>query len=149
MRKLQLAAVALLCAAAGIAASTEKTIPMPGRDQSVKVGFAAEGGRIESVRIQHYPDADDVEKAKTKDLNDKQLTFWNFSVSNRNLDKKLRMRIGVEVIGKDGSTVGRGDKSDTVDAGKLDDNIRVWIRMRTLDVVSARKAKLTLSIEPK
>jgi len=149
MRKLRLAAVAVLCASFGFAASTEKTIPMPRRDESVKVGFAAEGGRIESVRIQHYPDADDVEKAKTKDRNDQQLTFWNFSVSNKNLDKKLRMKIAVEIVGKDGSIVGRGDKSDTVDAGKLDDNIRIWLRMRTLDVVSAKSARLTLSIEPK
>jgi hypothetical protein len=143
-------ALAVVALTAGMAAggTIDRTIPMPKRDQSVRVGFSSGGAKIESVRIQHYPDADDIEKARTKDLSDKQLTFWNFSVSNRS-DKNVRMKITVEVIGRDGSVVGRGDKSDTVDAGKLDDNIRVWVRMKTLDIISARSAKLHLSIEPK
>jgi hypothetical protein len=149
MKRGHCAAVVLLVAAIAAAGSTDKTIPMPQRDQSVKIGFASEGGKVDSVRIQHYPDEDTVTKARTKEPDDKQLTFWNFSVENRNASRKVRMTIEVEVIGTDGSVVGRGDKKDTVDAGKLDDNIRVWIRMRTLDVVSAKSARLRLSIEPK
>jgi hypothetical protein len=148
MKRVLALAVAVLMAGMAGAGAIDKTIPMPRRDQSVKIGFASEGGRIESVRIQHYPSADDIEKAKTKDLNDKQLTFWNFSVGNRS-DKKVKIEISVEVIGKDGTVVGKGDKSDSVDAGKLDDNIRVWVRMKTLDIISARSARLHLSIGPK
>ena len=129
------------------AAETDKTIPMPKEDQDVKINFSAEKAKIVSVRIQHYPDADDVEKARTKDLNDKHLTFWNFSVENKDLSKKAKMKMSIQVIGKDGSVVGTGDKSDTVAPGKLDDNIRVWVRMKTLDIVSAKSAKLHLSIE--
>ena len=149
MQKLLIAAAALAAAAALGAAETDKTIPMPKRDQDVKIDFSADKAKIVSLRIQHYPDEDDVEKAKTKDLNDKHLTFWNFSVSNRDETRKVRMKIAIEVIGKDGSIVGKGDKSDTVDAGKLDDNIRVWVHMKTLDIVSAKSAKLHLSIEPR
>lgn len=147
MKKLLLLGVALVASTLW-AAETERTIPMPKEDQDVKIDFSSEKAKIVSVRIQHYPDADDVEKARTKDLNDKHLTFWNFSVSNRNLDKKVKMKMAVEVIGKDGSVVGKGDKSDTVEAGKLDDNIRIWLRMKTLDIVSAKSAKIHLSIEP-
>ena len=141
MKKLFVLAM-MSAAALAAAAETDKTIPMPKRDQDVKINFSEGKAKIVSLRIQHYPDADDVEKAKTKDLNDKHLTFWNFSVENRDLDKKVKMRMAVEVIGK-------GDKSDSVAPGRLDDNIRVWVKMRTLDIVSARSAKLHLSIEPK
>lgn len=142
------AALVTLAAPALLGAETEKTISVPKRDQSVKIGFAANDARIESVRIQNYPDAEDVEKAKREKPNDTTLTFWNFSVANRG-SGKVRMKIAVEVIGKDGSVVGKGDKSDNVDAGKRDDNIRIWVKMKTLDIVSAKSAKLRLSIEPK
>jgi hypothetical protein len=149
MKKLFMLALTIVAAAALRAAETDKTIPMPKRDQDVKINFSSDKAKIVSLEIQHYPDSDDVEKAKTKDLNDTHLTFWNFSVENRNLDKKVRMKISIEVTGKDGSVVGKGDKSDTVDAGKLDDNIRVWMKMKTLDIVSAKSAKIHMSIEPK
>jgi hypothetical protein len=149
MKKALFAAAVLASAAALGAAETEKTIPMPKRDQVVHINFGEGKAKITTLEIQHYPDSDDVEKAKTKDLNDKHLTFWNFSVENRDLDHKAKMRMAVEVIGKDGTVVGKGDKSDTVAPGKLDDNIRVWVRMRTLDIVAAKSAKLHLSIETK
>ncbi len=149
MKRLFILAVAASLASALPAAETDRTIPMPKRDQEVKINFSSDKGKIVGLRIQHYPDAGDVEKARTKDLNDKHLTFWNFSVENRDLDRKVKMRMEVEVIGKDGSVVGKGEKSDTVAPGKLDDNIRVWVRMKTLDIVSAKSAKLHLSIESK
>ena len=149
MRKTVSFLAALLLALPAVAAETDRTIPMPKRDQTVKIDFGSGKAKIVSLEIQHYPDSDDVEKAKTKDLNDTHLTFWNFSVENRDLDHKAKMRISIEVVGKDGAIVGKGDKGDTVSAGKLDDNIRVWVKMKTLDIVSARSARLHLSIEEK
>jgi hypothetical protein len=149
MRKTASFLAALLLALPAVAAETDRTIPMPKRDQTVKINFGSGKAKIVSLEIQHYPDSDDVEKAKTKDLNDTHLTFWNFSVENRDLDHKAKMRISIEVVGKDGEIVGKGDKGDTVSAGKLDDNIRVWVKMKTLDIVSARSAKLHLSVEEK
>lgn len=142
------AGLALFLPGAILAGSFEKTIPVPRRDQSVKINFSSEGARIESLRIQNYPNEDDVRKAQHEKPNDRSLTFWNFSVSNHS-DRKVRMKMEVSVVGKDGEIVGHGDKSDTVDADKADDNIRVWVRLKTLDLVSARTAKLRLSIEPK
>jgi hypothetical protein len=149
MRKTVSFLAALLLTLPAAAAETDRTIPMPKRDQTVKINFGAGKAKIVSLEIQHYPDSDDVEKAKTKDLKDTHLTFWNFSVENRDLDHKAKMRISIEVVGKDGEIVGKGDKGDTVSAGKLDDNIRVWVKMKTLDIVSAKSAKLHLSIEEK
>lgn len=148
MKRMMAGGVSLLFAALALGGSTEKTIPVPKRDQSVKINFSSEGGKIESVRIQHYPDEDDIRKAQREKPNDKTLTFWNFSVSN-SADRKIRMKMEVTVLGPDGSVVGHGDKSDTVDAGKDDDNIRVWVRMKTLDIPKAKSARLRLSIEPK
>ena len=148
MRKLALSIAVAALAALAAAAETDRTIPMPKRDQVVKINFSSGKAKIVSLEIQHYPDTDAIEKAKTKDLNDKHLTFWNFSVENRDLDHKAKIRAAIEVLGKDGEVVGKGDKSDSVSPGKLDDNIRVWVRMRTLDIISARSAKLHLSIEP-
>jgi len=149
MRNLLLLVAALALALPASAAETDRTIPMPKRDQTVKIDFASGKAKIVSLEIQHYPDEDDVEKAKTKDLNDTHLTFWNFSVENRNIDHKVKMRMAVEVLGKNGEILGKGDKSDTVSPGKLDDNIRIWMHMKTLDIVSAKSAKLHLSIEEK
>jgi len=149
MRKTVSFLAALLLALPAAAAETDRTIPMPKRDQTVKINFGSGKAKIVSLEIQHYPDSDDVEKAKTKDLKDTHLTFWNFSVENRDLDHKAKMRVSIEVVGKDGEIVGKGDKADTVSPGKLDDNIRVWVKMKTLDIVSAKSAKLHLSVEEK
>src|SRR2546427_482514 len=100
MKKLLALAVASILTSSLRAAETDRTIPMPKEDQEVKIDFSSDKAKIVSLRIQHYPDAGDIEKARTKDLNDKHLTFWNFSVANRNLDKKVKMRMAVEVIGK-------------------------------------------------
>jgi hypothetical protein len=148
MKKLMALAMILGIGGTAAAGSLEKTIAVPRRDQSVKIGFSSEGAKIESLRIQNYPNEEDVQKARREKPGDKSLTFWNFSVSNDS-SRKVRMKIDVTVLGKDGEVVAHNDKSDTVDAGKSDDNIRVWVRIKTLDIVSAKTAKLRLSIEPK
>jgi hypothetical protein len=147
MKTLALASIALLLGLSAFAGQTEKTIAVPKEDQSIKIGFSSDGGKIEDLRIQHYPDSDDIAKAK-KDPNEKQLTFWNFSVSNKS-SKKVRMKIDITVICKDGEPCAHEDKTDTVDPEKYDDNIRIWVRMKVLDLINAKSAKLKLSIEPK
>ncbi len=148
MKKVTGVGVSLLFAALALGGSTEKTIPVPKREQSIRINYSSEGAKIESVRIQHYPDEEDVRKAEREKPNDRQLTFWNFSVSNGS-DRKVRMKMDVTVIGADGSVVGHGDKTDTVDPRRDDDNIRVWLRLKTLDLVRAKSARLRLSIEPR
>ena len=147
MKFLAVVSAALLLPAFAFAGQIEKTVPVPKEDQSIKIDFSSDGAKIEDLRIQHYPDSEDIAKAK-KDPSEKQLTFWNFSVSNKT-SKKVRMKIDITVICKDGEPCAHEDKSDTVDPEKYDDNIRVWVRMKVLDLISAKSAKLKLSIEPK
>ena len=45
----------------------------------------------------------------------------------------------MDVYDKSGRVVKSSDRSDTVDAGKLDDNIRISTRMRTIDIWDAPK----------
>ena len=148
MKRIAVTLAAAALAAVAAAETVEKTIPLPKREQSVKLDFRAAGARIESVRIQNYPDRDQVDRARREKPNDKSFVFWNFSVSNPS-SSKVRMKIGVEVVGKDGEIVAHNDKSDTVDAGKDDDNIRVMMHPRILDLVDAKSAHLKLTIEPK
>jgi hypothetical protein len=54
----------------------------------------------------------------------------------------------VDVYGKDGRIAKSSDRSDTVDAGKLDDNIRLSTRMRTLDIADSPKAHIRAEIGP-
>jgi len=147
MKTVTLFGIALLLPLATFAGETEKTVSVPKKDQAIKIGFASEGAKIEDLRIQHYPDSDDIQKAR-KEPSEKQLTFWNFSVSNRT-SKKVRMKIDITVICNDGQPCAHEDKTDTVDPEKYDDNIRIWVRMKVLDLIHAKSAKLKLSIEPK
>jgi hypothetical protein len=41
------------------------------------------------------------------------------------------------------------DKSDTVDPGKVDENIRISTRMRTLEIADSPKVTIRARIEPK
>ena len=148
MTRLSAFTLSLLVAGMLRGGTTERTIPVPKRDQEVKINFSSEGAAIETLRIQNYPDTDQVEKAKTKDPNDKSFVFWRFNVSNRS-SRKVRMKIEVTLIGKDGSEVGHNDKTDSVDAEKREDTIRVMMHPKILDLVNAKSVRLQLSIEPK
>ena len=138
----------LLMGGLSIADPIEKTIAVPGRDEDVKIGLAAEGAKVVSVRIQNYPDTDQVAKAKKEDPDDKSFVFWNFSVSNPT-SHPIKLKIDVTLMGKDGKSAGRSDRSDTIDAGKTDDNIRVMMHSKVLDLVNAKNVKLIVTVSPK
>ena len=53
------------------------------------------------------------------------------------------------MLDKDGKVLKQSDRSDTVDAHKLDDNIKVSTRMRTIDIADAPKAHLKAEITSK
>jgi hypothetical protein len=55
----------------------------------------------------------------------------------------------VDIFDKDGRAVKSSDRCDTVDPDKLDDNIRVSTRMRTLDIADSPKATIRARIERK
>jgi hypothetical protein len=137
------------CMAAGLAAQQnfEKTIPVP-RTGVAKLGWTANQCTVESVELRNYPDAEDIEKARGEDPKDSSWVWWEFNVENRG-DAKCRIRLWVEVLDKSGKVIKSSDRSGSVDAHQLDDDIRVSTRMRTLDIADAPKARLRATIGPK
>ncbi len=127
--------------------SFEKTIPVP-RSGVARLGWTSDRCSVVSVELRNYPDSEDIEKARQKDPGDHSWVWWQFNVENRG-DAKCRIRLWVEVLDKNGNVLKQSDRSDTVDAHKLDDEIRLSTRMRTIDIADAPKARLRAEIGPK
>ena len=100
-----------------------------------------------SVTVRNFPSREDIEKARN-DPSDKSWVWWDFHVENRG-SVKCKISLWVDIFDKDGHAVKSSDRSDTVDAGRLDDNIRVSTRMRTLDIANSPKATIRAQIGPK
>jgi hypothetical protein len=86
--------------------------------------------------------------ARHDDPDDKSWLWWDFHVENRG-SEKCRAQLWVDIYDRSGRVVKSGDRSDTVDAHKLDDNIRLSTRMRTLDIADSPKARVRATIGPK
>jgi hypothetical protein len=148
----RLALVAAAAAALAIpailgAASFEKTIPPP-RTGRANLGWASGGCTVRSVGLRNYPNEEDIRKARREEPNDNSWIWWDFHVENRG-DAKCKIAIAVEIYDKSGKVVKSSDKTDTVDGHKMDDNIRLSTRMKTLDIVDAPKARIRAEIGPK
>jgi hypothetical protein len=144
--------VAALAAALAIpsvldAASFEKTIPPP-RTARANLGWASAGCTVRSVGLRNYPNEEDIRKARREDPSDNSWIWWDFHVENRG-DTKCKISIAVEIYDKSGKVVKSSDKTDTVDGHKMDDNIRLSTRMKTLDIVDSPKARIRAEIVPK
>jgi hypothetical protein len=122
----------------------EKSIPVP-RSGETRLGWTSAGCTVRSVSLQNYPNSDDIEEARTRKPDDKSWVWWNFHVENRG-DSKCRIQLWVDVYGKAGRVAKSSDRSDTVDPGKYDDNIRLSTRMRTLDIADSPKANIRAEI---
>ena len=126
--------------------SFEKTFPLP-RTGEAKLDFSRDQCTVLAVSLQNYPSHDDIEKAR-KDPDDKTWMWWNFHVENGG-DRKCKIQLWVEIYDKSGNVLKTGDRSDTVDPKKYDDNIRLSTRMRTIDIVDAPRARVRAEIGPK
>jgi hypothetical protein len=134
--------------AAALAPQTfEKTIPIP-RAGVARLGWTVNRCTVESVELRNYPDSEDIEKARRTDPGDHSWVWWQFNVENRG-DAKCRIRVWVEVLDKNGGVLKQSDRTDTVDKDKVDDQIRVSTRMKTIDIADAPKARLRAEIGPK
>lgn len=136
-----------LWAPALVAASFEKSIPVP-RTGEARLGWTSAGCSVLSVSLQNYPSLEDIEKARREDLNDKSWVWWNFHVENRGR-VKCRIKLWLDVYDRAGHVAKSSDRSDTVEAGRLDDNIRVSTRMRTIDIAESPRARVRAEIGPK
>jgi hypothetical protein len=146
MRRRAWLALALSAPALLAASRFEKTIPVPRREEA-RLGWSAGGCSVKSVSLQNYPSREDVDKAR-RDPDDKSWVWWNFHVENRG-QVKCRIQLWVDVYDKSGRVAKSSDRSDTVDSGKHDDNIRVSTRMRTIDIADSPKAHVRAEIGPK
>jgi hypothetical protein len=140
-------AAAVLAAGARAQQSFEKTIPLP-RTGVARLNWTANRCSVVSIELRNYPDSEDIEKARREDPDDHSWVWWQFNVENRG-DARCRIRLWVEVLDKNGKTLKQSDRNDTVDAHKLDDQIRVSTRMKTLEIADAPRARLRAEIGPK
>ncbi len=141
------AACIALCAAAASGATFEGTIRVP-RTGRAALGWSAGGCTVRGVSLRNYPSAEDIQKARREDPDDKSWVWWDFHVENRGTSK-CKINVTVDVYDRNGKIVKSSDKTDTVDDHKMDDNIRVSTRMRTIDIAEAAKAHLRVEIGPK
>ena len=139
-----LAAIAATAAEAG---KFQKSISIP-RGGDAKIGFAREGCAVMSVTVRNYPSREDIDKARQEKPDDNSWVWWDFHVENTG-SVKCKIHLWVDIFDKKGTVVKSSDKSDTVDAGKRDDNIRLSTRMRTLAIAEATKAEIRAEIAPR
>src|SRR5215813_10317939 len=125
----------------------EKSISIP-HGGDAKIGFTRDGCSVLSVTLRNFPSREDIEKARSKDPDDKSWVWWDFHVENRG-SVECRISLWVDIFDKNGKAVKSGDRTGRVDAGKLDDNIRLSTRMRTLDIADSPRATIRAQIGPK
>ena len=141
---------ATLLMAAGLAAGDgrfEKTIPFP-RGTEADLDWSYQKCTVRSVQVRNYPDRDDIEKARTKEHDDKSWLWWEFHVDNRG-SRDCNVKLWVEILDAKGEVVKASDRSGTVDAGKIDDSMRLSTRMRTIDIADSPKVRVRAEIVPK
>jgi hypothetical protein len=134
-------------ALAGADGKFEESISIP-HGGDAKNGFARDGCSVVSVTLRNFPSRADIDTARREKPDDKSWVWWDFHVENRG-NVKCRIQLWVDIYDKAGRAVKSSDRTDTVDAGKLDDNIRLSTRMRTLDIADAPKATVRAQIGPK
>jgi hypothetical protein len=124
----------------------EKTVPF--KPETTKLNVKVDDKvTIESVRIRRWPDGDDFRKAE-KELNDKHMSFVEFTYSNRDLDRDYKCRYEITVTGPDG-TLFHDDHTATLDKGKVDDTNKMMMRIRTNDYKTAKSMKVSFEVWPK
>jgi hypothetical protein len=150
MRSRLWAAVVLLLVAATARSEDgrfDKTISFP-RSGDAKLDWKYETVVIRTVECRNYPNEEDIEKARSKDPKDHSWLWWEFHVDNRG-PKSYKVRFWIDVLDKDGKVVKSDDRSATIDAGKIDDSIRVSGRLLTLEAADSPKVRLRAELVPK
>src|SRR5262249_1943708 len=125
----------------------EKTIAFP-RGTDAKLDFTYEKVTVSAVQCRNCPDAEDVEKARTKDHDDHSWLWWEFHADNRG-NREAKIHFWVEILDAKGTVIKSSDRSGTIDAGKIDDSFRVSTRLKTIDIADAPKVRIKAEILPK
>ena len=114
----------------------------------MKLDWTFEKVTIRSVEVRNYPNQEDVEKARSKDPKDHSWLWWEFSVDNRG-PKNYKVHFWIDVLDKDGKVVKSDDRSASIDAGKIDDSIRVSGRILTLEAADSPKVRVRAELVAK
>jgi hypothetical protein len=122
----------------------ERTHPF-GADRESKVGIRQGPVSIDSVRIRNWPDADDFADAE-RDRNETTTMVVEFEYSNRDEARDWRCRYTVTIPGKDGSVWAENDRTATLDAGKVGDTNKMFVKMKTRYFRQVRSFKVKYEI---
>jgi hypothetical protein len=116
-----------------------------GEDRESKVGIRQGPVTIESVRIRNWPDGDDFEDAE-KDRNETHTMVVEFEYSNRDEARDWKCRYTVTIRGKDGSVWAENDRTANLDAGKMGDTNKMFVKMKTRYYKQVRSFKVEYEI---
>ena len=116
-----------------------------GPDRESKVGIRQGPVTIESVRIRNWPDAGDFADAE-KDLGETKTMVVEFEYSNRDEARDWKCRYTITIPGKDGSLWAENDRTATLDAGKIHDTNKVFVKMKTRYYKQVRSFKVKYEI---
>lgn len=116
-----------------------------GRDRESKVGIRQGPVTIESVRIRNWPDPDDFADAE-KDRNETHTMVVEFEYSNRDEARDWKCRYTVTIDGKDGGLWAENDRTATLDAGKVGDTNKMFVKMKTRYYKQVRSFKVKYEI---
>jgi hypothetical protein len=145
-------AVALLFAlpapagSAGERKTYTKSYPF-GPERESKVGIREGPVSIDSVRIRNWPDADDFADAE-KDRNESHTMVVEFTYSNRDERRDWKCRYTVTIDGKDGGLWAENDRTATLDAGKMGDTNKMFVKMKTRYYKQVRSFQVRYEIWP-
>ena len=121
-----------------------KTHPF-GPDRESKVGIRQGPVTIESVSIRNWPDADDFADAE-RDLNETHTMVVEFEYSNRDEARDWKCLYVVTINGKDGAVWAENDRTATLDAGKIGDTNKMFVKMKTRYYKQVRSLKVRYEI---
>ena len=121
-----------------------KTHPF-GPDRESKVGIRQGPVSIDSVRIRNWPDGDDFDDAE-KDRNETHTMVVEFEYSNRDEVRDWKCRYTVTIRGKDGSVWAENDRTANLDAGKMGDTNKMFVKMKTRYYKRVRSFKVEYEI---
>lgn len=137
-------APALLAASPGDRRSYERTYPF-GEDRESRVGIRQGPVSIDSVRIRNWPDGDDFDDAE-RDRNETHTMVVEFEYSNRDEARDWKCLYVVTIEGKDGAVWAENDRTATLDAGKIGDTNKMFLKMKTRYYKQVRSIKVRYEI---
>lgn len=112
-----------------------------GEEKESKVGIRQGPVSIDAVRIRNWPDSDDFADAE-RDRNETNTMVVEFDYSNRDEEHDWKCRYTVTITGKDGSVWAENDRTATLDAGKMGDTNKMFVKMKTRYYKQVRSFKV-------